>query len=37
LACVIDHRPRIVPGETPMVAVIEKDRQQAKVILAAWR
>ena len=34
IACVIDHRPHIVPGETPVVAVIAKDRQQAKVILS---
>jgi hypothetical protein len=33
LACVIDHRDYIVPGETPVVAIIAKDRQQAKVIL----
>jgi hypothetical protein len=33
LACVLDHRDYIVPGETPVVAIIAKDRQQAKVIL----
>jgi hypothetical protein len=33
LACVLDHRDHIVPGETPVVAIIAKDRQQAKVIL----
>jgi hypothetical protein len=33
LACCIDHRPHIVPGETPVIAVIAKDRQQAKIIL----
>ena len=33
LACVIDHRDYIVPGETPVAAIIAKDRQQAKVIL----
>ena len=33
LACVIDHRDYIVPGETPVVAVIARDRTQAKVIL----
>jgi hypothetical protein len=32
LSCVIDHRPHIVPGETPVVAVIAKDRTQATVI-----
>lgn len=32
LACVLDHRPFIVPGETPVVAIIAKDREQAKVI-----
>jgi hypothetical protein len=33
LACVIDHRAFIVPGETPIVAVIARDRTQARVIL----
>ena len=33
LACVIDHRDYIVPGETPVLAVIARDRTQAKVIL----
>jgi hypothetical protein len=33
LACVLDHRDYIVPGETPVVAVIAKDRTQARVIL----
>jgi hypothetical protein len=32
LACVIDHRPHLVPGETAVVAVIAKDRTQATVI-----
>jgi hypothetical protein len=34
LACVIDHRPFIVPGEVPVVAIIAKDRVQARVILS---
>ena len=34
LACVIDHRDHIVPGETPVVAIIAKDRTQARVILS---
>ena len=33
LACVIDHTPYVVPGETPVVAIIAKDRVQARVIL----
>ena len=33
LACVIDHRDYIVQGETAVVAVIARDRTQAKVIL----
>jgi hypothetical protein len=33
LACVLDHSAFIVPGETLVVAIIAKDRQQAKVIL----
>ena len=33
LACCIDHRPFMVPGETLVVAVIAKDRTQARVIL----
>jgi hypothetical protein len=33
LACVLDHRDYIVPGETPVVAIIAKDRTQARVIL----
>ena len=37
LACVVDHRPYIVPGETPVVAVIAKDRTQARVILSYIR
>jgi hypothetical protein len=32
LACVLDHSDYIVPGETPVVAVIARDRTQAKVI-----
>jgi hypothetical protein len=32
LACVPDHDPFIVPGETPVVAIIARDRQQAAVI-----
>jgi hypothetical protein len=34
LACVLDHGAYIVPGETPVVAIIAKDRTQAKVILS---
>jgi hypothetical protein len=34
LACVLDHRAHIVPGETPVVAIIAKDRTQARVILS---
>jgi hypothetical protein len=34
LACVLDHRPYIVPGEVPVVAIIAKDRTQARVILS---
>jgi hypothetical protein len=37
LACVIDHRAHIVPGETPVVAIIAKDRTQAGVILSYIR
>jgi len=37
LACVIDHRPFIVPGEVPVVAIIAKDRVQARVILSYIR
>jgi hypothetical protein len=33
LACVLDHAPYLVPGETAVVAIIAKDRDQAKVIL----
>ena len=33
LSCVLDHRDYIVPGETPVVAIIAKDRTQARVIL----
>jgi hypothetical protein len=33
LACVLDHSDFIVPGEVPVVAVIAKDRTQARVIL----
>jgi hypothetical protein len=33
LACVLDHCDYIVPGETPVVAIIAKDRTQARVIL----
>jgi len=32
LGCVIDHGPYIVPGETPVIAIIAKDRAQAIVI-----
>jgi hypothetical protein len=32
LATVIDHRPYVVPGEVPVVAIIARDRDQAKVI-----
>jgi hypothetical protein len=34
LACVLDHSDYIVPGETPVVAIIAKDRTQARVILS---
>ncbi len=33
LAGCIDHSNHIVPGEAPVIAIIAKDRQQAKVIL----
>jgi hypothetical protein len=33
LSCVIDHRDYIVAGEVPVVAIIAKDRDQARVIL----
>ena len=33
MAACIDHREHLVPGERAVVAVIAKDRQQAKVIL----
>ena len=33
LACVFDHGEYVAPGETPVVAVIAKDRTQARVIL----
>lgn len=33
LACVLDHAPYLVPGEVAVVAVIAKDRQQARVIM----
>ena len=33
LACVLDHKRHLSPGERAIVAVIAKDRQQAKVIL----
>ena len=32
LGCVLDHSNYIVPGETPVIAIIAKDRDQAKVI-----
>ena len=32
LGCVLDHSHYIVPGETPVIAIIAKDRDQAKVI-----
>jgi hypothetical protein len=32
-ACVLDHSQHIAPGETPVVAIIAKDRTQARVIL----
>jgi hypothetical protein len=32
LATVMDHRPYVVPGEVPVVAIIARDRDQAKVI-----
>ena len=34
LGCVLDHTPYLAPGEVPVVAIIAKDRDQAKVILA---
>ena len=37
LACRRRSSPYIVPGETPVVAIIAKDRQQAKVILGYIR
>jgi hypothetical protein len=33
MACCIDHSDYIVPSETPVVAIIAKDRTQARVIL----
>src|ERR1700722_14859434 len=33
LACCVDHKPYLTPGERAVIAVIAKDRQQAKVIL----
>jgi hypothetical protein len=33
LAVVIDHTPHLVPGETPVIAVIAADRKQARIIL----
>jgi hypothetical protein len=33
MACVLDHSAHLVPGERAVIAVIAKDRQQAKVIL----
>ena len=33
VACVVDHRDYIAPGGTPVVAVIARDRTQAKLIL----
>jgi hypothetical protein len=32
LACVIDHTRYLVPGETPVIAIIARDRTQAQVI-----
>ena len=32
LGCVLDHSQYIVPGETPVIAIIAKDRDQSKVI-----
>jgi hypothetical protein len=37
LAAVIDHTPYIVPGETPIIAIIARDRTQARVILSYIR
>ncbi len=34
LACVPDHSPYIVPGEIPVIALIAKDRKQARVLLS---
>ena len=33
LGCILDHKPFLVPGETPVIAIIAADRRQAKVIL----
>ena len=33
LACCVDHRQYLVPGERAVIACIAKDRQQAKVLL----
>jgi hypothetical protein len=33
LACCIDHTPYLVPGETPVVGIFAKDRDQSRVIL----
>src|SRR5277367_5000594 len=32
LSCVIDHSQFVAPGEVPVVAIIARDRDQAKVI-----
>lgn len=32
VGCALDHSRYIVPGETPVIAIIAKDRDQAKVI-----
>lgn len=37
LSCILDHRKYIVPGETPVVAVIAQYRKQARVILSYIR
>jgi hypothetical protein len=33
LATMIDHRKHLVPGETPVIAAIARDRDQARVVL----
>ena len=33
LGCILDHTAHLVPGETPVIAIIAADRKQARVIL----